>query len=159
MFFKNTVKYWPEFYLEFRTWRIFSKTAKQYKDVLNKDHNLRVDWLGRIYGVINLTEEVQGASGEIQQAYVLQQITKYGKTLMNMGVGDIVYPEIQKIKGTAGYLVILWPAFEALQTLQIIWNLIKTSVLITGLFLLVKLTINNTGTLVSAWNWALSLFN
>lgn len=159
MFFKNTVKYWPEFYLEFRTWRIFSKTAKQYKDVLNKDHNLRVDWLGRIYGVINLTEEVQGASGEIQQAYVLQQITKYGKTLMNMGVGDIVYPEIQKIKGTAGYLVILWPAFEALQTLQIIWNLIKTSVLITGLFLLVKLTINNTGALVSAWNWALSLFN
>jgi hypothetical protein len=159
MFFKNTVKYWPEFYLEFRTWRIFSKTAKQYKDVLNKDHNLRVDWLGRIYGVINLTEEVQGASGEIQQAYVLQQITKYGKTLMNMGVGDIVYPEIQKIKGTAGYLVILWPAFEALQTLQITWNLIKTSVLITGLFLLVKLTINNTGALVSAWNWALSLFN
>ncbi|MDB9800871.1 hypothetical protein OAB94_00650 [Flavobacteriaceae bacterium] len=159
MFFKNTVKYWPEFYLEFRTWRIFSKTAKQYKDALNKDHNLRVDWLGRIYGVVNLTEEVQGASGEIQQAYVLQQITKYGKTLMNMGLGDIVYPEIQKIKGTAGYLVILWPAFEALQTLQIIWNTIKTSVLITGIVLLVKLTINNTGALVSAWNWALSLFN
>ena len=159
MLFKNTIKYWPEFYSEFRIWRIFSKTAKSYKDSLNKEYNLRVDWLGRIYGVINLTEEVQGASGEIQQAYVLQQITKYGKTLMNMGVGDVVYPEIQKIKGTAGYLVILWPAFEALSALPIIWNTIKTSVLITGIVLLVKLIINNTESILSAWNWALSLFN
>ena len=159
MLFKNTIKYWPEFYLEFKTWRIFSKTAKEYRDSLNKEHKLRVDWLGRIYGVINLTEEVQGASVEIQQAYVLQQITKYGKTMMDMGLGDVVYPEIQKIKGTSGYLVILWPAFDALQTLQITWNLIKTSVLITGLYLLVKLAINNTEALISTWNWVVSLFN
>ena len=76
--FLSTFVYWKELYADIRIWWIFRKTANQNKESLNKDFQLRVDWLGRIYGVVNLPEEVQTASGEIQQAYVLNKISTYG---------------------------------------------------------------------------------
>jgi hypothetical protein len=79
-------------------WWIFKNTAKENVKMLNEDHGLRVDWLGRIYGIVNLPEEVQSASLDVQQAYVLQQITKYGDCMLKIGLADVVYPQIQKNK-------------------------------------------------------------
>ncbi len=159
MWLKSTVEFWVELSKELRIWYIFKKTANQYQDNLNKEHELRVDWLGRIYGVVNLPEEVQTASGEIQQAYVLQCITKYGQTMLNMGIGDIVFPEIQKVKNSASYLVILWPAFDTLQIIEIIKGLFKTTFIGTVIYLAVRLATNNSESLLTAWNWFISLFN
>ena len=159
MWLKSTMEFWVELYKELRIWYIFKKTANQYQDNLNKEHELRVDWLGRIYGVVNLPEEVQTASGEIQQAYVLQRITKYGQTMLNMGIGDIVFPEIQKVKNSASYLVILWPAFDTLQIIEIIKGLFKTAFIGTVIYLAVRLATNNSESLLTAWNWFISLFN
>lgn len=159
MWLKSTMEFWVELSKELRIWYIFKKTANQYQDNLNKEHELRVDWLGRIYGVVNLPEEVQTASGEIQQAYVLQRITKYGQTMLNMGIGDIVFPEIQKVKNSASYLVILWPAFDTLQIIEIIKGLFKTAFIGTVIYLAVRLATNNSESLLTAWNWFISLFN
>ena len=159
MWFKSTIEFWVELSKELRIWYIFKKTANQYQGNLNKEHGLRVDWLGRIYGVVNLPEEVQTASGEIQQAYVLQRITKYGQTMLNMGIGDIVFPEIQKVKNSASYLVILWPAFDTLQIIEIIKGLFKTAFIGTVIYLVFRLVTNNSESLLTAWNWFISLFN
>ena len=159
MWLKSTMEFWVELSKELRIWYIFKKTANQYQDNLNKEHELRVDWLGRIYGVVNLPEEVQTASGEVQQAYVLQRITKYGQTMLNMGIGDIVFPEIQKVKNSASYLVILWPAFDTLQIIEIIKGLFKTAFIGTVIYLAVRLATNNSESLLTAWNWFISLFN
>jgi len=158
MWLKSTIKFWPELWKEFRVWWIFKKTANQYQESLNKDHNLRVDWLGRIYGVVNLPEEVQGASGEIQQAYVLQQISKYGDKMLKMGLADVVYPEIQKIKGSAGYLVILWPVFDTLSLVGIIKGLFKNTILAGLIYLLIRLATKNSDAIIQAWDWLVALF-
>lgn len=158
MWLKSTIKFWPELWKEFRVWWIFKKTANENLESLNKDHKLRVDWLGRIYGVINLPEEVQGAANEIQQAYVLQQISKFGDKMLKMGLADVVYPEIQKIKGSAGYLVILWPVFDTLALVGIIKGLFMNSIFGGLIYLLIRLATKNSDAISQAWDWTVALF-
>ena len=135
--------YWVDLYREIRIWYIFRRTAVNNTKMLNEEHTLRVDWIGRIYGVVNLPEEVQTAAGEVQQAYVLQQITKYGDVMLKIGLADVVYPEIEKVPGSTSYLVVLWPVFEDFNLWKILGNIIRTSVIGFGLYLLVKLALNN----------------
>ena len=138
--FLSTFSYWSELFSEIRIWWIFRSTARQ-KDNLDKivEADLRVDWLGRIYGVINMPEEVNGAAPQVQQAYVLQQINKWGPLTTEMGLADIIYPEISRIPGTAAYLVVMWPQYDALGLWYILGNIIKSAVVGFGLFLLGRL--------------------
>lgn len=140
---KTTFTYWTDLYREIRIWSIFRRTAKQNVDLLNQQHGLRVDWIGRIYGVINLPEEVQGAAAEVQQAYVLQQLTKYGDVMTKLRLSDIVYPELERVAGSASYLIVLWPVFEDFNLWKILGNIIRTLAICFGLYLLIKLVLNN----------------
>lgn len=140
---KNTFTYWADLYREVRIWWIFRRTAIEKTNMLNKEHTLRVDWIGRIYGVINLPEEVQTAAGEVQQAYVLQQVTKYGDVMAKIGLADIVYPEIERVPGSASYLIVLWPVFEDFNLWKILGNIIKTSTLVFLVYVAVKAILNN----------------
>lgn len=150
-YIKNTFTFWVELYKDFKIWLIFRRTANEYKENLNKDFKLRVDWLGRIYGVINLPEEVQGASGEIQQAYVTQQIATYGQFMTKIGLADVVYPQIEKIPKSAGFLVILWPVFDELALLPIIGAIIKTSILSFLGYVIFKSFYTNVNVFVGLW--------
>jgi hypothetical protein len=136
--FISAFTYWRDLYMDVRIWWIFRRTAIQYKEQLNKDFELRVDWLGRIYGVINLPEEVQTASGEIQQAYVLNKISTYGNFMLQIGLADMVYPQIQKVSQSSSYLVILWPVFDDLSILPVLGNILKSAFVGGLLFLIYK---------------------
>lgn len=135
--------YWKELYREIRIFFIFRKVAFENKKMLENEHKLRVDWLGRIYGVINIPEEVEGAAQQIQEAYVLQAITNYGKVMLQIGLADVQYPEIDKIPGAAAYLVVLWPEYEALTFWRIIGNLIRTSIIVVLAYFLIRIGISN----------------
>lgn len=135
--------YWRELYRELRIFLIFRRTAYEFEKMLEEKHKLRVDWLGRIYGVINLPEEVETAAEQVQQAYVLQAITKYGNEMTRMGLSDVVYPEISKIEGSPAYLIVLWPEYEALTFWRIIGNIIRTLAILFGLYLLTRIIITN----------------
>ena len=148
----NTFIYWREFARDVRIWWIFRRTANQYQDQLNKDFQLRVDWLGRIYGIVNLPEEVQGASGEIQQAYVLNKISTYGNFMLQIGLADMVYPQIQKVPQSASYLVILWPVFDELSLLPVLGNIIKTTFVGGLLFLVYKFIYVNSDLWIALWD-------
>ena len=148
---KNAFVYWAELYNDIRIWWIFRKTAKENQDQLNKDFQLRVDWLGRIYGVVNLPEEVQTASGEIQQAYVLNKISGFGNYMLQIGLADMVYPQIQKISPTA-YLIILWPVFDELSLLPILGNIVRTGFLAFLVFILYKFIFINADLFATLWD-------
>lgn len=141
--FLRIFTYWIDLYREIRIWYIFRKTAIENTKLLNEQHSLRVDWIGRIYGIINLPEEVQTAAGEIQQAYVLQQITKFGEVMAKIGLADVVYPEIEKVPNSTSYLIVLWPVFEDFNIWRILGNLIKTSTLGFLVYIAVKAILNN----------------
>lgn len=149
--FSSTFVYWAELAKDIRIWWIFRRTAKQNQDQLNKDFQLRVDWLGRIYGVVNLPEEVQTASGEIQQAYVLNKISGFGNYMLQIGLADMVYPQIQKISPTA-YLVILWPVFDELSLLPVLGNILKSSFVGFVFFLIYKFIITNMHLWSTLWD-------
>jgi hypothetical protein len=140
---KKTFTYWPDLFKEIRIWWIFRQTAVDNIKMLNKEHTLRVDWIGRIYGVINLPEEVQTASGEIQQAYALQQITKYGDVMAKIGLADIVYPEVERVPNSTSYLIVLWPVFEDFNLWKILGNIIRTSILTFLIYFVIKAILNN----------------
>lgn len=148
--------YWADLYREIRIWYIFRRTASDNTKMLNEEHSLRVDWIGRIYGVVNLPEEVQTAAGEVQQAYVLQQITKYGEVMTKIGLADVVYPEIERVPGTSSYLIVLWPVFEDFNIWSIIGNVIRTSIISFLGYLLVNVIVSNWETLS---NFVMSLVN
>lgn len=136
--FTNTFSYWAELVSEIRIWWIFRKTARENTEKLN-ENDLRVDWLGRIYGVVNMPEEVVTAAPQVQQAYVLQQINKWGPLTLEMGLADIIYPEINRIPGTPAYLVVMWPQYDALGLWYILGNILRSAVVGFGLFLLARL--------------------
>lgn len=142
MWFIKTYTFWYKLYRELRMWWIFRKTAINKIDLLN-ENDLRADFIGRIYTVVNLPEEVAGASKEVHHAYVLQKITKYGKVMMQIGLADVVYPEIEKIKDSSSYLVIMWPVFEKLQVFTILSNLIRTVAQTGFLYLIYRLIVNH----------------
>jgi hypothetical protein len=150
--FLNTFVYWRELSKDVRIWWIFRRTAKEYRDQLNKDFQLRVDWLGRIYGIVNLPEEVQGASGEIQQAYVLNKISTYGNFMLQIGLADMVYPQIQKVPQSASYLVILWPVFDELALLPVLGNILKSAFVAGLIFLIYKFIFVNMDIWVALWD-------
>lgn len=138
--FKNTFSYWGELVSEIRIWWIFRSTSRKPDNIKKlNDNELRVDWLGRIYGVVNMPDEVVGAAPQVQQAYVLQQISKWGPLTTEMGLADIIFPEIDRVAGTNSYLVIMWPQYDALGLWYILGNIIKTTIVGFGIFLLGKL--------------------
>lgn len=135
--FTSTFSYWSELVSEIRIWWIFRKAAIENTEKLN-ENELRVDWLGRIYGVVNMPEEVVTAAPQVQQAYVLQQINKWGPLTLEMGLADIIYPEINRIPNTNAYLVVMWPQYDALGLWYILGNIIKSAIVGFGLYLLAR---------------------
>jgi len=135
--------------------KVLSRTRafsiEENQDQLNQDFQLRVDWLGRIYGVVNLPEEVQTASGEIQQAFVLNKISGFGNYMLQIGLADMVYPQIQKVSPVS-YLIILWPVFDDLSLLPIIGNIIRSTFVGFIIFIITKFIINNAHVWSAVWD-------
>ena len=156
--FLSTFTYWPELYSEIRIWWIFRSTARKKANTQTlNEQDLRVDWLGRIYGVVNMPEEVLTAAPQVQQAYVLQQINKWGPVTTEMGLADIIYPEISRIPGSSAYLVVMWPQYDSLDFWSILGNIIKSAAVGFGLFLLGRLIYVNSSQLVDWFKRLLEL--
>ena len=72
--------YWLGFFKEFMLWAKFNSITKKNREKIEKA-GLRVDWIGRVYGVVNIPDEVLGAAEEIQQSYVLKQSSFFNSDL------------------------------------------------------------------------------
>tara|TARA_B100001093_G_scaffold48995_1_gene41597 strand:- start:3077 stop:3568 length:492 start_codon:yes stop_codon:yes gene_type:complete len=130
--------YWYNFFLEFRIWFIFQTTTKRNRKKL-EEQDLRVDWIGRVYGVVNVPDEVLGAAEEIQQAYVLKQLGQFGGVMNELKISNVVYPQIQEIPGSGAYLVIFWPVLDRLNVFAIIGSLLYTLFYTFMVYLLIRL--------------------
>ena len=93
----------------------------------------RVDWLGRIYTVVNIKEEFRAQPDLAQQSIVFQALAKPNEVLLKNGLSDVTYPEIEKIKGTDGYLVVMYPENENFNLISFTVNTILTVVVVYAL--------------------------
>lgn len=134
--------YWYNFILEFRIWFIFQTTTKRNRKKL-EERDLRVDWIGRVYGVVNMPDEVLGAAEEIQQAFVLKQMGQFGGVLNELKLSNVVYPQMQEIPGSGAYLVIFWPVLDRLNIFAIIGSILYTMFYTFIVYLIARIFIVN----------------
>ena len=96
---------------------------------------LRVDWIGRIYTVINLPPEVvhsPDAPEEIRPAYILEESRPLNEYLTKLNLQEILIPEIQAIPESISYLLLYRPYFQKLS-----WRWVFTR--LSGLLVLIWL--------------------
>ena len=123
----RVLRFWGEFFTDLRIWWKYRQAAIKSTSFLT-EKGLRVDWLGRIYTVINLPEEVESNGiPMVQQGWVLGQLKPINDILLQIGLADYSYPSISSIDGSAAYLVVMWPELDSLNVWRILANLIVTS--------------------------------
>ena len=125
---KRIFDYWKEFSIDFNIWRKYRKIARQSKEDLAKNE-MRVDYLGRIYTVINMPEEVINNQEVVQQGWVIQQLGPMNTVLQQIGLNDYAYPDIVKIPSSDSYLVVMYPEIDALNIWRVILNLIALTII------------------------------
>jgi len=139
---KRIFNYWQEFFIDLKIWRRYRKIVRKDEAMLTKN-GMRVDWLGRVYTVINMPEEVVNNQEMIQQGWVIQQLGPMNEILMKLGVNDYAYPDIMKVPNSNSYLVVMYPEIDALNPWRIIWNIIGLGVIATLIILSYKLLLSS----------------
>jgi hypothetical protein len=116
--------YWWKLYKDIKLWRRFSKVSKSSREKL-EEYNLRVDWLGRIYTVVNLPEEVANGNEYMHEAWVLQNLGPFNKALEEVGLAGYAFPEMSRIEepGTAAYLLVLYPEASTISITRFLFNI------------------------------------
>jgi hypothetical protein len=116
-------------------------------------NNLRVDWIGRIYTVMNLPPEVTMAPDlpkELWPAYLIEQSKGLNEYLTSLNLHEIIIPEYKEIPGTNSYLLVYYPYFRDLTG----WWIMSRFVFWTAVILIES----KTQWLSQAWTWLISLF-
>ena len=94
---------------------------------------LRVDWIGRIYTVVNLPPEViysPDTPEEIRPAYVIEESKPLNEYLTGLGLSEVILPEITPIPKSISYLITYTPAFQRLSLRCIFYRICLILVII-----------------------------
>lgn len=87
---------------------------------------LRVDWIGRIYTVINLPPEViysPDTPEEIRPAYVIEETRPLNEYLTKLGLQEVIIPELTPIPKSVSYLITYTPSFQRLSLRWILYRI------------------------------------
>lgn len=142
--------YISKLYKEIKLWLQIRKVAKSEEKALN-DKGFRVDWIGRIYTVINLPEEVATAPIS-QEGYVLMKLREHDKFLLELGIADYVSPEFSKIEDTDSFLLVLSADREYFKLWPFLVSVFKTSGFILLLRIIYLIFTHNQEKIVELWN-------
>lgn len=147
--------YIVKLFKEINLWRKIRKIAKENERALN-EKGFRVDWVGRIYTVINLPEEVATAPIS-QEGYVLMELRKHDKFLLELGIADYVSPEFGRIEGEDSFLLVLSADREQLKFIPFMKSILKTTGILLILRLLYVIVSNNQEIIIQTWNKLMNL--
>ena len=101
---------------------------KHKNDVDFVQHNLRKDWICRVYTVINPSDADKGDSAEVLQIKAQEKIVKVHKYIDNIGLSPYVAVSAEQIPETNSYLLVYYPIFNVLTTFKVV----MFTLLITG---------------------------
>jgi|TARA_R110000803_G_scaffold60825_3_gene120303 hypothetical protein len=134
---KDIILYWPRFFREAWYTRKYFNAVKSIEPELIEG-NLRVDWIGRIYTVINVTEELVQQPDLMQQSWVFQQLGPINSILLKHGLSNDAFPEITKIDQVS-YLVVLYPENDHFNLYSYIRNMLFLAGLVGSIIGIVSL--------------------
>lgn len=122
---KNVLKFWPNFFRELRLLYKYNRAVKSIQEEL-EEQGLRIDWLGRVYCVVNLPEEYRNQPDMMQQSIVFKELKPVSDILMKYGLSEHAYPLIEKLneKDSCAFLVVLYPETDYFNLWRTLWNLL-----------------------------------
>jgi hypothetical protein len=131
--------FWPEFIREARLLFKYSRAVKSIQPEL-ESQGLRIDFLGRVYTVVNLPEEYRNQPEVLQQSIVFKELKPTSDILMKYGLSDYAYPLIEKIRDdkAIAFLVVLYPETDYFNFWRVLWN----SLFIVAAYNVVSLVVN-----------------
>jgi len=148
--------------MNFRKWRLYlafrevvnffyiKRTARKNKNTPTwQSFKLRVDWVGRIYTVINLRKEDTGDDDMVKKARLMEQMMPINKYLKTLDLHEIMFPAIEQ-KSDRSFLVVYSPLFDKFTILYFFRILIILGLLITGVFYINEI--------ISVFTWLINLF-
>jgi hypothetical protein len=142
--------YISKLYKELKLWWQIRKIAKAEEKPLG-DKGFRVDWIGRIYTVINLPEEVATAPIS-QEGYVLMKLREHDQFLLKLGIADYISPEFNKIENTDSFLLVLSPDREYFKLWPFLVSTLKTTGFVLLLRVIYLLFTHNQEKIIELWN-------
>lgn len=142
---------------EIKIWLKVRSVAKEFETTLNES-GFRVDWVGRIYTVINLPEEVINQPFS-REGYVLMKLREYDRLFLNMGISDVIAPELVELKDADAYLLILSPDRDYLKPRLLLWSLFKIFMLFFIIRILYNFILKNFESITYFFNKVLSLIS
>jgi len=147
--------YITNLYKELKIWRKIRTIAIENSTKL-LEKGFRVDWIGRIYTVINLPEEVVSAPIS-QEGYVLMQLREHDKLFLDLGIADYISPEFNPIPGTDSFLLVLSADRDYFKLWPLIKSLSKTALLLIMVRILYVVSSSYTEKLLELWNKMINL--
>tara|TARA_R110001592_G_scaffold319046_2_gene596342 strand:+ start:252 stop:704 length:453 start_codon:yes stop_codon:yes gene_type:complete len=147
--------YITNLYKELKIWLKIRRIAKEAEQKLN-EKGFRVDWVGRIYTVINLPEEVVSAPIS-QEGYVLMQLREHDKLFLDLGIADYVSPEFNPIPDTDSFLLVLSADREYFKLWPLIKSLGKTILLLVFIRILYVMLSSYSEKILELWNQMINL--
>lgn len=119
---------------DIRNYFFIRRTIKKNKGSIEwEKFKLRVDWIGRIYTVVNLPPEViysPDSPEEIRPAYILEESRPLNEYLTNLNLQEVIMPKISPIENSVSYLIVYSPYFQRLSIRWIVYRIIITLILI-----------------------------
>lgn len=138
---KNFFTYIPDLIKEISIKWKYRKAGIELQETLEAN-GFRVDWIGRIYTVINVPEDLMKvANSQMEiEGFVLSKITEMSPFFMKLGLADYSVPSFERISdgGAYAFLVSMYPD----TTYGRFWKFILHSVGYVGLFFTLKIFFN-----------------
>ena len=133
---KDILLYWPRFIEE--AWFNFKyyRAVKSIKPEL-EEAGLRVDWIGRIYTVINLEGDITKQPEVLQQSYVFQQLGPINTILIKYGLSNDAFPEITRLSSES-YLIVLYPENDYFNIYSFIRNVLFAGLVVGAVSLALR---------------------
>lgn len=124
---------------QIKVWVKINKILKEPEVKLNiEESGFRVDWVGRMYTVIHLPEEVIKSHDQIQHMFVLNALREFDELFLRLGFADAVAPEFKQIDDE-NYLLIICPDYDTFKWYKILGLLTLIGAIVYGLIKILQL--------------------
>lgn len=118
------IKRTKEVYREIKNFFFILSVIEKNKKTENwANRKLRADWIGRIYTIVNLSEEDMGEQEEVKRFKVLEKVRYVNEYLEMLGLSEVIVPSIQSVENSRSYLVVYTPYFSQLSYIWMGLNL------------------------------------
>jgi len=120
---KRIIENWRFAFYEIQNWFFVKKVIKKHSKTADwQKYNLRADWVGRIYTVIN--PQSPGDDGDTMEVLCIkyaERLKPMNIYLDSLGLGESVTPAYEQIEDTKSFVFVYTPIFRVITLWRIIW--------------------------------------